>query len=136
MGFLSSLFGWGQGGQRFVSESAFKENLANQTAMSPQTLEQLRSLNVTDSTQLKLEFFFYTDTKEKAAQLSQALKDLGYSVEHGPSEGNKDVLVITGWTTKMPMTESTVVAWTRKMCQVGFENDCEFDGWGTDPEQD
>jgi hypothetical protein len=28
-----------------------------------------------------------------------------------------------------------VLDWTSRMCDVGREHDCEFDGWGTNPKQ-
>ena len=117
----------------YVSEAAFRENTANQSTMTPQTLEQLRKYGVTDASQLALEFFFYTDTETKAAALAKALSVEGYSVKHGASASD---VVITGWTTKMSMDELTIVEWTTRMCKLGFDHDCEFDGWGTNPNQD
>jgi hypothetical protein len=29
------------------------------------------------------------------------------------------------------MDLASVLNWTETMCRVGFEHDCEFDGWGT-----
>lgn len=138
MGFLSTLFGCGNRDAdqtRYVSDSAYRENLAKQTTMSPMTLEQLRKYGVTDETNLKLEFFFYTDDEAKASGLAKVLAERSYSVEHGQSTSDDDRLIVTGWTTRMSMDESTVVQWTREMCELGFEHDCEFDGWGTKPDQ-
>ena len=79
MGFFSSLFGCRQGGGdgRFQSEEAYAQKRARQLKMTPLTVAQLRKLGVTDETQLKLEYFFYTNSIEKAAALSQALTALG-----------------------------------------------------------
>ena len=104
--------------------------------MTPQTLQQLRKHGVTDDSRLALEFFFYTDTETKAAALAKALSTKGYSVKHRPSASDDKTRVITGWTTKMHMDEQTVVIWTRRMCKLGFDHDCDFDGWGTNPNQD
>ncbi|HEX4141975.1 MAG TPA: ribonuclease E inhibitor RraB [Pirellulales bacterium] len=136
MGFLSFLFGGCGNSGSFVTKQAFEKNLATQVALAPQTLQELRKHGVTDETRLKLEFFFYTDTEPKAVRLDRALKELGYSVEFRPSAGDRKQLVITGWTDKMAMDEASVVDWTRRMCQLGFDCDCEFDGWGTNPVQD
>jgi regulator of RNase E activity RraB len=103
--------------------------------MSPLTLAQLRKYAVTESTMLKLEFFFYTNDDHKAQHLAAALRQLGYEVEAGPSASDQRVLAITGWTTAMQMDEGAVIAWTGRMCRLGFEHDCDFDGWGTDPQQ-
>jgi regulator of RNase E activity RraB len=121
---------------KFITEEEYQRNLHNQKEMAPQTMEQLRNLNVTEDKQLKLEFFFYTNTAEKAEQLSNSLSLSGYSVQHGKSAGDKKLFVITGWTSKMPMVNDTVVDWTSEMCELGYQFDCDFDGWGTNPEQD
>jgi regulator of ribonuclease activity B len=136
MGILTSLFGCGKGDSRFVSEAAFRENAAKQVAMTPETLKQLGKYGVTREKELKLEFFFYTDREENASALSKTLSGMAYSAESKPSAHDKSLFVISGWTTKMPMDESKVVDWTRRMCQLGFDHDCKFDGWGTQPEQE
>ena len=137
MGFFSSLFGCKPGGGdgRFQTDDAYAQNRAKQMAMTPQTLVQLRKYEVTDRTQLKLEYFFYTNTKEKAAALAQKLADMGYTGRYDHSAGDKKQFVVTGWTSRMVMDDQTVLDWTRRMCEAGHEHDCEFDGWGTNPKQ-
>ena len=121
--------------KQFITPEAFQENFARQSTMTPQTVAQLRTLNVAPETELKLEMFFYTNTPDKAVALATVLSDRQYQVEHGPSASDRNLQVITGWTDKMPMHETNVLAWTKEMCQIGFEHDCEFDGWGTNPNQ-
>ena len=137
MGFFSTLFGCRQGGGdgRFQSEAAYAENRSRQLTMTPQTVAQLRKYSVTDESQLKLEYFFYTNTKEKAAALSQALTALGYTGGFDRSASDKKQFVVTGWTSRMKMDDQTVLDWTGRMCDAGHEHDCEFDGWGTNPKQ-
>jgi len=67
---------------------------------------------VTDDDRLKLEYFFNTDPPEKASALAG-----------------------DGWTAAMTMSTDVVQSWARQMCDLGFKHDCEFDGWGTTPEQ-
>lgn len=119
----------------FVSESAFKSNRTRQAEMTPQTMGQLREIEVTEDKELKLEFFFYTNTLQKAQGLDKELKSLRYSVTHEKSAGEKNLFVVTGWSTKMKMSELVVSNWTDQMCDLGFNHDCEFDGWGTTPDQ-
>ena len=121
--------------KQFVTLEAFQKNVANQSAMTPQTVAQLRKLDVTPETELTLEFFFYTNAPDKAVALTNVLASKQYQVEHGPSASDKKLQVITGWTNKMRMHDANVLSWTKEMCQVGFEHDCEFDGWGTNPNQ-
>jgi hypothetical protein len=137
MGFFSTLFGCNAGGSdnRFQSEAAYAENRTLQLTMTPKTVAQLRKYGVTDTSQLKLEYFFYTNTKEKAAALAQKLTDMGYSGTYNHSASDKKQFIIRGWTSPMKMDDKTVLDWTARMCDAGHEHDCEFDGWGTNPEQ-
>lgn len=121
--------------ERYVSRESFERNLESQLKMTLQTLDQLRQHAVTRETQLELEFFFYTDSTTKAAELTTALSKIQYRVEHRPSAPDKKLQVVIGWTVRMTMDDDTVLKWTKRMCEIGFEQDCEFDGWGTDPAQ-
>ena len=120
---------------RYLSESEFESNLAKQRAVSPETIAQLREHGVTDDTELRLEFFFYTNLESNAAKLESALKQLGYDVESGESAADDGTFIVTGWTIPIKMDESSVVQWTDDMCRVGYTHDCDFDGWGTNPNQ-
>jgi len=121
--------------KRFVSEKAFEKNVEQQMSWTPQTLEQLRKYGASPEKELKLEFFFYTNTADKAAALAGDLLKRGYEVKHGPSASDPKIQVITGWTTRMPMSDGAVLDWTKDMCTVGYAHDCDFDGWGTNPKQ-
>jgi regulator of RNase E activity RraB len=125
----------GRGARRFWSEEAFRQQAANQVGMVPETLGQLAQLGVTGDDRLKLEYFFYTDSPEKASALVVDLDSLGYEVEHGPSAADKRQSIVTGWTAAMTMSTDIVQSWVRQMCDLGFKHDCQFDGWGTTPEQ-
>lgn len=103
--------------------------------MSPRIMEQLRKYDVTAETELKLEYFFYTNTEEKASRLAKALAEIGYDSGYNVSASNKKEYVITGWTGNLPMTDRRVIQWTAEMCDLGADHDCEFDGWGTYPER-
>lgn len=136
MGFLSALFGRKSASDgRFQSEAAHAKSRALQLTMTPKTVAQLRNYGVTDESHLKLEYFFYTNTKEKAAALTQKLADLGYTGSYKHSASNKKQFVITGWTSPIKMDDNTVLDWTSHMCDIGHEHDCGFDGWGTNPKQ-
>ena len=128
---INSLLGF----RRYVAEQSFEENLDRQIAMSRQAIEQLRKYGISDSTVLRLEFFFYTNTEKKAHDLAESLKKLNYKVETERSESDRELFLITGWTVPLKMDESTVEAWTEQMVTLGYTHDCEFDGWGTIPEQ-
>ena len=137
MGLFNALFGSKPDGNdgRHRSDEAYVENRSRQLTMTPQTVAQLWKYGVTDESQLKLEYFFYTNTKEKATALAQKLADLGYAGGCDHSAGNKKEFVVTGWTSRMKMDDKTVLDWTANMCDLGSEHDCDFDGWGTNPKQ-
>ena len=119
----------------FVSEQAFRENLERQTAMSPLTVAELRKHGVTESTMLRLEFFFYASVEDNAQQLATALRDLGYRVEAKVAAGERRLYVVTGWTSPIGMDDECVLQWTERMVRLGYAHDSEFDGWGTNPQQ-
>ena len=119
----------------FISEKEHRDNLSSQLSMSPQTVEQLRGYDVTEDKSLKLEYFFYTNTPEKAEALSNDLSGMGYSSQYGEAAHDKKVQIITGWTSPILMATEKVIEWTEEMCNIGYKHDCEFDGWGTNPEQ-
>ena len=129
----ATLCGCGRGAPRFVSEKQFKANAAAQTGASLQTLGQLRRHGVAETDALRVRFFFYTDARQKATALSGVLEGLDYSVEIRPSPNDEKRFLVTGWSTAMPMADLLVAAWTWEMCEVGYDHDCVFDGWGTNP---
>jgi hypothetical protein len=120
----------------FVVERKFIENRTNQVHMTPKTLDQLRNLEVTSDDELKMEYFFYTNTIGKAKSLADEMGKLEYTAWHGPSAADKKLFLVTGWTTKMKMTDEVVTLWAKQMCEIGYQFDCDFDGWGTSPDQE
>jgi len=131
------LFGFlkNNGNRQFVSELAFENQVAKQMQMTPLTMTELRKLDVNEEKELKLEYFFYTNTVQKANSLAHELEKLNYQVKSGQSAGDKKLFIITGWTTNVKMEDVIVSNWTKTMCELGFNFDCEFDGWGTTPDQ-
>jgi regulator of RNase E activity RraB len=129
-GFLKNI-----GNRQFVSELAFENQVAKQMQMTPLTMKELRKLDVNKEKELKLEYFFYTNTVQKANSLAHELEKLNYQVKSGQSAGDKKLFIITGWTTNVKMEDVIVSNWTKTMCELGFNFDCEFDGWGTTPDQ-
>jgi hypothetical protein len=126
------LFGWGKR-KRFVSQDAHARSLKNQLAMTPKTLAELERHGMAPGAELPLEYFFYSTNRERAESLAKDLVARGYSAIAKPSAQARDIFVITGWTSRMLMDEGTVLEWTRQMATLGFEHDCDFDGWGTNP---
>ena len=73
----------------FVTPAELKCNYKRLVEFVPVFVNQLQSLGITSEKELKLEYFFYTNTKEKAERLSNEIKNLNYSVKFGKSSGDK-----------------------------------------------
>lgn len=120
--------------KRFVSEKGFKENTKNQSEMNGQTLGVLSQHGVNQQSELKLDYSFYTNKKEKAEELNSELKTKKYETSDIIKENR--YWRIQGWTLKIKMDNNSIDNWTNEMCLLGYKHDCEFDGWGTIPQQD
>lgn len=112
---------------RYVTESAFNNNLQKQLRRSAQAIYQYREINASEEKELKLEYFFYTNKSENAEALTKEIKKLNYSVNRSIYDEEKKVFVVTGWTTKMKITDEVIKKWPNQMCQLGYQFDCEFD---------
>lgn len=134
-GLFSGLFGGQASADQFRSEAQFKENLVRQATMTPHVLSRLYEHGVSEESELRLEYFFYTNSGDKAASLHKVLMDLGYSGEYRRSADDNSIFVVSGWTVPIKMSEESAVAWTESMCRLGYKHDAEFDGWGTNPRQ-
>ena len=115
----------------FVTAESFRANLASQADGDAATLTELRKYGVSADSEHKVEFFFYTNTLDKAKALASALEPTNADVYFGPAAGDDTQFVVTGWSAPIKMDNATVTAWSEKMTRLGYEFDCEFDGWGT-----
>jgi regulator of RNase E activity RraB len=127
---------WKNKPKRFMSEEALEKNLANQTRMSPQTVAELHRIGVPPGATLRLEYFFYANTKANGEVLMAALLAKGYSSECHRAADGSGLFCITGWTAPIAVLDDPVIEWTAEMCRLGFAHDAEFDGWGTMPQSD
>jgi regulator of RNase E activity RraB len=121
--------------KQFVNVHDFNQNKDMQMKMTTQVIDQLRKLDIKREKELSLEYFFYTNTIEKAERLASEIVKLNYKVDYWLSAGDPKLFIVTGWTTKMKMDNEIVEKWTKEMCELGNKYDCDFDGWGTDPNQ-
>lgn len=119
----------------FLDVKQFEGVLAAQRSMTPKTLAVLQDHGVDVISKLRLEYFFYTNSAEKAQELAASLRAMGYTSDVQPAASKKNQHLINGWTRQIEMTENELVSWTETMCRLGLSYDCEFDGWGTFPDQ-
>ncbi|MEZ4755786.1 MAG: ribonuclease E inhibitor RraB [Flavobacteriales bacterium] len=105
-----------------------------QMEMVPWTVQELFKLGISQSDNLKLEFFFYGPDENKAMLLHKTLiNDFSYDLRE--IHKNKNLWVVTGWTTPQPIATETIQKWSSEMCDLAYKYDMDFDGWGTTPEQ-
>ena len=121
--------------ERYISEEQHKENLAAQLETSPETMEQLRGMGIAEDRSVKLEYFFYTNSVDKAEKLSADLGGMGYNADVQNCDSPKKIRIVAGASAPVQMARDKILEWTETMCNTGFKHDCEFDGWGLNPEQ-
>lgn len=125
---LMSIFGKVPGAKSssapYQTEAQFEKNLATQVSLARQGLAQLGEY---EGRELRLEFFFYTNSPANAAALNSKLVEIGYEAESGESADDPALFVTTGWTTPIRVNEATVISWVETMCRLGSLNDALFD---------
>lgn len=115
--------------KKFVSENDFITNKDKQFRLSIESLVSLRDSEVEEEDELKIDYFFYTDTLEKSQKLEKEIQKLDYIVNHGIASHDKTLFVISGRTTKIKMMHETLKEWIGEMCDLGYKYDCSFDAW-------
>lgn len=124
--------------QGFVTEERFERSLARAAWKTPRQLASLRAWRVKPTDEKALKFFFHTNTQAKGEALAAVLKARGYE----PKVHKRSTFVdwtanwlemaswaVSGLTPPLPMTEDALLAWTKEMCELGLQQDCEFEGW-------
>lgn len=112
----------------FVSENDFIVNQDKQFRLSIEVLVILRDLAVEED-ELIIDYFFHTDSLEKAQKLQKELQKLDYIVNHGNAFHDKNLFVISGRTKEIKMMHETLRLWIGEMCDLGYKYDCRFDTW-------
>lgn len=120
--------------KRLVSENDFTASQIRHLRLATESLVSLRDAAVEEEDELKIDYFFYSDTLEKAEKLEQEIQKIGYIVNYGPAKHNKNLFVISGRTKKIKMMHESLSKWVTEMCELGFDHDCNFDNWKVVPE--
>lgn len=115
--------------QRFWTKEASQRTLAAQLRAIPPVLDRLAGQSVSTEDEFKMEFFFHADSRRKASALAGDLEEVGCQVEQERSGTDERLIVVVGWTPPMAMTPTALKTWTERMCRLGYERDCRFDGW-------
>lgn len=121
---------WQRG--QHLTQSKYEYNNRSQKRGAPLALNLMSKLADMQDKELPVEFFFYTNTLEKAKALADEMVRLQYEVYgYGPCGYDTSQFSIAGCTPKMKMTDEVMTARVEKMCELGYQYDCKFDGWGT-----
>jgi regulator of RNase E activity RraB len=75
-----------------------------------------------------VEFFFYANSEERAANLAIDLARTGYEIY--PIHHSGDKWAIVGCTSFIPINEDDLTDWAGTMCALATKHGVEFDGWG------
>lgn len=117
--------------RQVVNEEKFESGNQAQEEAAPVLLDIMRNMEDGLPEELVLEFFFYTNEKSKAEDLAEALGKFGYEV-YVEEEDRLDLKYsITGQTIPLPGEDDVVLNWSKKMNELGYIHDCQFDGWGS-----
>jgi hypothetical protein len=111
--------------KQFENTKCFEQNSEMQKVLVKHALKFIPH----ESKHSKIDFFFYTDLKDKAETLGFDLKKMNYEVEISFQKNNQ--WLISGCTNEIIVNDTVIEKWAVQMCEIGFKNDCHFDGWGT-----
>jgi Regulator of ribonuclease activity B len=87
-----------------------------------------RKFNFADKDFDRVEFFFYANTEDAAANLSIDLSQLGYEIYK--TDYKRNPICVSGCTLLIPTDEDSFVQWVTGMEAIAQQHNAEFDGWG------
>ncbi|HLF33386.1 MAG TPA: ribonuclease E inhibitor RraB [Cyclobacteriaceae bacterium] len=113
----------------FISERFFERHKAGQKEGAGLFLRLLGQYESQLDEFRQVEFFFYTKSLGNATSLRDDLLKLGYEI-YGIEGSVKKRFSLMGVTCPMSLKDEDFRKWVEKMNELGFINDCLFDGWG------
>ncbi|MBB4801614.1 hypothetical protein HNP37_001675 [Flavobacterium nitrogenifigens] len=115
--------------KRLVSENDFNANLVKHYRLATESLVSLRDAEVEEEDELKIDYFFHSDSFLKAEALEMEIQNIGYTVNYAIASHDKNAFVISGRTTEVRMMHESLSKWVAEMCEVGYKHDCSFESW-------
>ena len=115
--------------RQFVTGTDLANDHHTHLKVAIQTIGKLRELNVEEEHERKLSYRFYTDTLEKSTRLVEEIKKLNHTVLSAVPDTTRKLYVVSGWTNELKTSYEIIENMTKKMYELGNENDCEFEGW-------
>ncbi|MBA3647677.1 MAG: ribonuclease E inhibitor RraB [Chitinophagales bacterium] len=117
------------GKYRFISEDEYREKRVLQRFFNSKVLNQFREQGGGRGKVLPVEFFFYTDDEDKAINLAIEISKLHYEISGIDRDRSDNKWQVKGRAPIMKMENKTLTKWSKQMVDLGYENDCDFDGW-------
>lgn len=114
--------------KRFITQQKYDQLKKQQVEQLPALLEALAKHGIKNSESHRLRFYFYTNSEKKSSDLISKLKNLGYETDPA-GKNDRGEFSIKGISTLIKINKTTLEKWTLQMLEIGFKNDCEFDGF-------
>lgn len=120
--------------KRLVSKNDFNANLVKHYRLATESLVSLRDAGIEEEDELKIDFFYYADTRQKAQKLESEIKERGFTANFETALHDKNLFIVSGKTVKIKMMHEFLSKWVTEMSELGYENDCILDSWSIDSE--
>ncbi|TCN59544.1 hypothetical protein D0809_06470 [Flavobacterium circumlabens] len=115
--------------KRQISENDFTANQGKHLRLATESLVRLRDAGVEEEHELKIDYFYYSDSLEKVRKLEKEIQNMDYMVNYKPASHDKNLFVIYGRTPEIKMMHESLSKWVAEMCELGYKHDCNFDNW-------
>jgi len=114
----------------FINQEQHQANLKKIQWTNAQMLKQLAAYGVSKTSGLSLDFYFVTNDSLKAQHLADELEKSGsHSNPVHRSSKDKGLWVLTANSSRVNMDSISLNNWTATECELGYKNDCQFQGW-------
>jgi hypothetical protein len=114
----------------FITKAEHENNLKKIRLRNVQMLKQLSAYGVGATSGLSLDFYFATNDSLKAQHLADELEKSGsHSNRVHRSTKDRTLWIVTANTSRVSMDSASLNSWTTSACELGYKNDCEFEGW-------
>lgn len=120
--------------KRLVSENDFNANLVKHYRLATESLVGLRDNGIEEEDELRIDFFFYADTRQKAEALQTEIIEKGFTSNFETALHDKNLFIVSGKTGKIKMMHEFLSKWVTEMSELGYEHDCILDSWSIDSE--
>jgi len=114
--------------KNFIDENEYENIREEQIQISQQKIEEYLKFNIDVNKTFKVEYFFITNTKNKAEKFYIEIKKLNYTAQYFFSPVEK-IFLIAGLSPIMNVSDDVIIDWTKEMCEFGYNYDSKFDGW-------